>query len=214
MAPATLFTRGMHWGHDKWRPLTLVQPWCVQCRGHVTSCDLSHMHEVLLCPHPTCNLNDKAKAEEIKAQYIGGISVSTPGGGWDSSEWVHGYHHICSQPLSLGKEWAKEERRRGEYEDGSSDNKPKPLGWICKPKGQAGQSDGYQIIDALGLSSRKDTYNMLTVRMLSTLLCFISLCAYYLTGPCTAAGLLASWYQSIRKTWLYYIILYNTIELL
>ena len=166
----------------------------------MTSCDLSHMHKVLLCLHPTCDLNDKAKAEEIKAQYIGEVSVSTPGGGWDSSEWVHDYHHICSQPISLGKEWVKEERRRGEYKDGSSDDKPKPLEQICKPKGQAGWSDGYQIIDALGLSSRKDTYNMLTVHMLSTLLCFISLCAHYLTGPYMAAGLPASWYQSCTSS--------------
>ena len=47
----------------------------------MTSCDLSHMHKVLLCLHPTFDLNDKAKAEEIKAQYIGEVSVSTPGGG-------------------------------------------------------------------------------------------------------------------------------------
>ena len=36
---------------------------------------------------------------------------------------------------------------------------------IPKPKGRAGRSDGYSLIDAMGLSSRNVHYNVLCVRV-------------------------------------------------
>ncbi|KIM62432.1 hypothetical protein SCLCIDRAFT_24969 [Scleroderma citrinum Foug A] len=50
----------------------------------------------------------------------------------------------------------KEERKRNELQGDPTDQS---LGRLCKPKGRAGRADGYQIIDALGLSKKKCKYN-------------------------------------------------------
>jgi len=87
--------------------------------------------------------------------------------------------------LSIGKERAKEERKRNEHQ---GDPTNRSLRQIRKPKGRAGRADGYQIIDALGLSKRKRKYNKIAVRLsVPQFLCSLTVC--YLTGPCTPIGL-------------------------
>ena len=62
--------------------------------------------------------------------------------------------------LSIGKLCTKEERKRNELQGDPTDQS---LGWLHKPKGRAGRADGYQIIDALGLSKKKCKYNRIAV---------------------------------------------------
>jgi len=92
---------------------------------------------------------------------------------------------LITSRRSIGKERAKEERKRSEYQ---GDPTNQSLGWLHKPKGQAGHADGYQIIDALGLSKKKHKYNRIVV-CLSVPQFLCSLTAFYLIGQCMPLGL-------------------------
>ncbi|KAI5988846.1 hypothetical protein F5J12DRAFT_898092 [Pisolithus orientalis] len=68
-------------------------------------------------------------------------------------------YHLDLISLPAGKNCAKEERRREKKQDKHTNQQ---LRLINKPKGRAGQGSGYKLIDALGLTEKKDVYNHLS----------------------------------------------------